>query len=276
VTEEIHMTLKVNIPAIAAACALICAGGCKSSQTSTFPNHGVDFPRQNPAQRAFTPNYSNLPQADRNVPDSQFVELDSGYKTGALFYALSGLPPDYEKLAIAESQDYRSTSDAFRRRDLMQALKPQIDQQIQAYKDPRNRYFTARVGNGLPLGHYDFKSNSFPLTQDLSSGTYHYFNDAAYYSYAFTNGNAFQRFPLADEQKAKDVEDLVTKGLTYQGDAVAHMFAQGADPANNRVLMQIVRMVLHGPGQSEVGSYVGNPNAVATAPTGTVPYKFSQ
>jgi hypothetical protein len=249
------MTLKVNVPAIAAACALICATACKSSKPSTFPNPGLDFPRPNPAQSALTPNYSNLPQADRNVPDSQFVELNTGYQIGALFYALSGLPPDYEKLAMAASQEYRSTSDAFRKRDLMQALKPQIDQQIQAYKDPRNRYFTAKVGSGLPLGHYDFKTSSFPFTQDLSPDTYHFFSDAGFYSFAFTNGSAFQTFPLADEQKAKDVEDQVTKGLTYQGDAVAYMFAQGVERANNRVLMQIVRMVLHGPGQSEVGRY---------------------
>ena len=34
---------------------------------------------------------------------------------------------------------------------------------------------------------------------------------------------------------------------------VGYMFAQGADTVNNRVLMQIIRLVLHGPGQSEVG-----------------------
>ena len=250
------MTVNISgaaVAVVAAACALICAAGCSSPKSSLLPPGGLDFPRPNPSAPA--PNYSNLPKADSDVPDSQFVELDSGYRTGALFYALSGLPPDYEKLAMAASQDYRSTSDAFRKRDLLQALKPQIDQQMQAYKDPRNRYFTSKVANGMPIGHYDFKTSSFPFAQDLSSGTYHYFNDAPYYSYAFTNGGAFQRFPLTDEQKAKDIEDLVTKGLIYQGDAVAYMFAQGADTANNRVLMQIVRMILHGPGQSEVARY---------------------
>jgi hypothetical protein len=252
------MKLKVNsaaVAVVAAACALLCAAGCSSPKSSLLPPGGLDNPRQNPASSAPAANFSNLPKADPNVPDAQFVELDSGYHTGALFYSLSGLPPDYEKLAMAASQDYRTTADAFRKRDLLQALKPQIDQQIQAFKDPRNRYFTATVANGLPLGHYDFKTNSFPVTQDLSPGSYHYFNDAPYYSFAFTNGSAFQKFPLSDEQKAKDIEDLVTKGLIYQGDAVAYMFAQGADTANNRVLMQIVRIVLHGPTHTEVGRY---------------------
>jgi hypothetical protein len=33
------------------------------------------------------------------------------------------------------------------------------------------------------------------------------------------------------------------------------MFAQGADTANRRVQMQIVRMVLTGPGQTEVARH---------------------
>jgi hypothetical protein len=257
------------------ACAVLC--GCGSSPKSTIlPTLAPDIRRPSAAPGVAAANYSNLPKADTGAPDTQYVELDSGYRTGALFYSLSEMPPDYEKLAVAASQEYRSTSDAFRKRDLMQALKPQIDQRIQSYKDPRNRYFTAKISNGLPLGHYDFKSSSFPFTQDLSSATYHYFNDASYFSYAFTNGSAFQRFPLSEEQKAKEIEDLVTKGLAYQGDAIVYMFAQGADTANNRVLMQIVRMVLHGPGQSEVGRYEGNPNSVGGGPSGNEPIHFKE
>ena len=216
------MTLKLNGPAVAivfTVCALICAAGCRSSPKSTiFPNPGLDFPTKNAAPSVLGPNFSNLPKADPNVPDAQFVELNGGYQMGALFYALSGSPPDYEKLAMAASQEYRSTADGFRKRDIVQALKPQIDQQIQAYKDTRHHYFTAKVGNGagvsdgglLSLRHYDFKTKSFPLTQDMSPNTYHYFNDAPFYSYAFTNGSGFQTFPLSDEQKAKEIEDLLT------------------------------------------------------------------
>ncbi len=271
------MTAKVSGAAVAiivAASTLIFTVGCNSKKSSILPPGGLGNPWPKPASSSA--NYSKLPKADSNVPDSQFVELDSGYHTGALLYALENLPPNYEQLAMAASQEYRSTSDAFRKRDLMQALNPQIDQQILAYKDPRNRYFTFRLGNGMPLGHYDFKTKSFPFTQDLSSSIYRYFNDAPNYSFTFTNGNAFQRYPVADEQKAKDIEDMVTKGLIYQGDAVAYMFAQGADPANNRVLMQIVRMALRGPGQSEVGRYEASPNSMGDAPTGTPPIHFNE
>jgi hypothetical protein len=261
------MTLKLNGPAVAivfTVCALICAAGCRSSPKSTiFPNPGLDVPTKNAAPSVPGPNFSNLPKADPNVPDAQFVELNGGYQMGALFYALSGSPPDYEKLAMAASQEYRSTADGFRKRDIVQALKPQIDQQIQAYKDTRHHYFTAKVGNGagvsdgglLSLRHYDFKTKSFPLTQDMSPNTYHYFNDAPFYSYAFTNGSGFQTFPLSDEQKAKEIEDLLTKIRISDGYLTAYMFAQGADTANRRVQMQIVRMVLTGPGQTEVARH---------------------
>ena len=145
-----------------------------------LPNPGRDRPAVQPqaSPGAELANYSNLPKADANVPDAQFVELNSGYQIGALFYALSsGSPPDYEQLSMAVSHEYRSTDDTFRKRDLMQGLKPQIDQQIQAYKDKRNRYFTAKVGSYLSAGnllvlkHYDFKTNSFPLAQDMSPNT---------------------------------------------------------------------------------------------------------
>jgi len=269
------MTVKLRGAAavVAATCALICVVGCSSSKP-TMPLIPSSYPGA--AGRPQAANFSNLPQAESNVPDAQFVELKSGDQIGALFYALSNTPPNYEQLAMAASQEYRSTSDAFRRRDLMQALQPQIDQQILAYKDPRNCYFAAKINNGLPLGHYDFKTSSFPFTQDLSPSTYRYFNDASNWTYAFTNGGGFQRFPLSDEQKAKDIEELITKGLAWQGDAVAYMFAQGADKANNRVLMQIVSMVLHGPGQSEVGRYEAGPNSIGNPPTASAPYKFNQ
>jgi hypothetical protein len=95
-----------------AACALIFTAGCSSSPKSTlFPNPGPYNPRQTPASSAAV-TFSNLPKADPNVPDTQFVELNSGDQTGAVFYALSGLPPDYEKLATAASQGYRSTAEA--------------------------------------------------------------------------------------------------------------------------------------------------------------------
>jgi len=254
------MKRKVSVPVVAVACTLIYAAGCSSSKPGIGTNPGVTAEPYNPKQAPVpsSANFSNLPKADANVPDAQFVELNSGYQIGALFYALSsGSLPDYEKLSMAVSPEYRSTADTFRKRDLMQGLKPQIDQQIQAYKDKRNRYFTAKVGgylsagNLLVLKHYDFKTNSFPLAQDMSPNTYYSFSDTPFYSYIFTNGSGFQQFPLRDEQKAREIEDLLTKNQIAQGYVTAYMFAQGADAANRRVQMQIVRMVLTGPGHNE-------------------------
>ena len=197
---------------------------------------------------------ANEPQADPNFPDAQYTPLDSGYQVAELFYALSGMPPNYEALATAASQDFRSTNDEFRKRDILQTLMPKINQQILVFKNARARYFTTQVARGLLLGHYDFNSASFPFRQGLTSDSYHYFNDASNYTFSFTNGGAFEKFPVKDEQRAKQIEALITTGQ-LDAQAVGYVFAQSADPARNRVEFQIVKMALYGPEHRELGRY---------------------
>lgn len=198
---------------------------------------------------------NGLPKGDQNTQESQFVELNSGYQLATLFYSLSEMPPDYESLAAAASAEYRSTSDEFRKRDLMQALRPKIDAQIAQYKDPHNRYFRIVIANSLPLGHYDFNSRSFPVTTELDPDRYLYFNDASKYSVSYSNGSAFKKFPVPDEQRAKEIESLITNGQTWNGRATAYLFLQAADTADNRVNAQILHVVLEQSGHREVGRY---------------------
>ena len=256
----------LSMRALATACvgmAVICSAGCthdsKASETQTLKGAGnpqapfATGPFGQAAAPAAAPvdTAANLPKADRNVPEDKYVHLDSGYQVATLFYALSGMPPDYEALARAASQEYRSTNDEFRKRDLIEALKPQINQQIALYRDPQRRYFTATISQGLQLGHYDFKTSAFPFQQDLSQNSYHYFNDANGYTFSFTNGTGFEQVPVTDEGRAKEIESLVTH---YQlgGEVGGYVCAQGADTAHNRVEMQIVRMVLYGPQHREI------------------------
>jgi len=198
---------------------------------------------------------NSLAKGDPNTPDSQFVELNSGYQLATLFYSLSGMPPDYEALTAAASEEYRSTSDEFRKRDLMQAMRPKIDAQLASYKDPRNRYLRIVIANSLPLGHYDFNSRSFPLTTELDPDHYLYFNDASKYSVSYSNGSSFQKYPVSDEQRAKELEGLVTKNQTWGGSATAYLFMQAADTSNNRVDAQILHVVLEQSGHREIGRY---------------------
>jgi len=195
-----------------------------------------------------------LPHADPGVPDSKYARLDSGYQLAALFYALSAMPPDYDVLAAAASQEYRTTSDEFRKRDLLQALQVKIDQDIASYKDPQNRYITMQDA-GLPIQHYDFKTSSFPVNLNIGPGAFNYFNDSPRYKLAYNNGDQFQSFPVADQERAKQIESWVTKGELWGGESTFYVFVQEADTTNNTVKGQIVRVVLADRKHGEIARY---------------------
>lgn len=195
-----------------------------------------------------------FPHGDPNVSDAQYTDLKSGYQLAALFYSLSSMPPDYEALASADSEEYRSASDQFRKRELMQALRPKIDAQLAAFKDPHNRYFRIVVSHSVPLGHYDFNSRSFPLNAQLDPDSYTYFNDAPNFKIAYSNGRTYEKFPVADEQRAKEIEAMVTKYETSNGITTAYLFVQGADTGNTQVTAQIMHVVLE-QGHRELGRY---------------------
>lgn len=237
-----------------ALCALLLVAntGCKSKKKAA--KFAIPSDSASSSAAPAVP-MANLPQGDSSVPDSQYVELNSGYQLGTLYYSLAGMPPDYDALAEAASKEYRVASDQFRKRDLMQALRPKIDAQLAAYQQPANRYLKVEIANELPLQHYDFGTHSFPLTVDLSSDRYLYFNDASKFSVTYTNGKDFERYPVADEQRAKEIEDLITKGKRWTGHATAYLFIQAADTTKNQVSAQIMRIVLEKDGHQELGRY---------------------
>lgn len=196
-----------------------------------------------------------LPHANSSTPDSQYTALDSGYQIATLFYALSGMPPDYEALASAASEEYRASRDEFRKRDLMQALRPKMDQQIAAYKDPENRYFRTDNPTGASVQHYDFKTSSFPVTLGLGPQMYTYFRDAPQYKLGYNNGNDFLRFAVADERRAKDIEAMVANGQAQYCESIFYLFIQEADVANNKVNAQVVRVALNDRTHAEIARF---------------------
>lgn len=200
---------------------------------------------QDAAHTAELNRLKDLPHGDPNVPDGQYVQLNSGYQLAGLFYALSGMPPDYEALAAAASEEYRTNGDQFRKRDLMQVLRPKMDQQIAAYKDPKHRYFTTDNPSGAVVQHYDFKTSSFPVVLGLGPQIYTYFNDAPNYKLGYNNGNDFLRFNVPDEHRAKDIETMVANHELEYCESVFYLFVQEADPATNEVKAQVVRVVLN-------------------------------
>lgn len=180
-----------------------------------------------------------LPQPDPNKPLTAYNELDSGNQIMFLYVAASKLPPDYEKLAQSYSQEYRQSNDSFRKNDLLQAIKPQLDQRISlAAADP---YGWMQVDDAQ-LGGYDFQRKGFPVGE-FEDGRYRYFNDAYDYRLGWSNHAQLAFLPVADEALARQIEAMRT-AYGNQPRLKVYFFAQAADLGNQRVNALVTRVQL--------------------------------
>lgn len=182
---------------------------------------------------------ANLPQADKSTPLEQYTKLDSDHQLMFAYYAFSGLPIDYEKIAANYSQEYRNTSDTFKKNDILTALKPRIDAEMTKIKT--QRYF--KIDNDTNLGHYDTAKKSFAINDAFIRGdSYLYFNNNNDYKIGITNGDQFGELKVADENLARSIEKMVSDraGLGMQ----LYIFAQDVDPSDAKVKFQIVKIKL--------------------------------
>lgn len=179
----------------------------------------------------------SLPQPDAAKPLAAYTELESGNQIMFLYVAASKLPPDYTKLASAYSKEFRDTSDAFRQNDLLQAIKPQLEQKIaQASADP---YGWMEVDDAR-LGAYDFERKGFPVGE-FEDGRYRYFNDAYDYKIGWANYSQLAFAPVADEAIARQLESMRT-GYSNTPRLKIYFFAQSADLDNERVNALVTRV----------------------------------
>lgn len=228
---------------LAACLAVVALTACGSKEEAAVKAAAEKVPQ--PISTSAQPRAA-LPSADRSVPLEQY-QARTRDLSDWLYFALSAQPIDYEKVAWVMSGEYRAASDAFKKKDLMDALKPQIDAKLaEVRKSGRYLYVDFAPGT-VSLGHYDLPTKSFPI-----SGL-----DAA--SMRLTNGNAFQALPMLDENKAREVEAAISKGVAYnisdsEGSlavpgrfptiARLYVFAQGVGPDGGALQYQIVKLVM--------------------------------
>jgi hypothetical protein len=187
-----------------------------------------------------------LPKANADTPLDQYIKITSGNQLMFMYYGLSNMPIDYEKIAQAYSREYNSTNDAFKQKDILNALKPRVDSEIAKVKDMR--YFI--VDYDANLASYDFNSKAFPINNPIGDGSVGYYYDNQRYQYAFTNGDGFKMLQVADEAKARQIESFSKK---YQHmKLIIYAFAQDADPSNMAIQAQIVKIKLLDPSGGEL------------------------
>lgn len=238
------------LPALIAALVL---GACSSGHAPGMPAGSSNAPQatdgshaspQGGAQAA-TSNAlpSNLPRPDGNMPDSSYVTVTSGNQLMFLYTALSGLPPDWDAMARNYSSDYARANDAFRKHDLLSALKPRMQAAIADAK--AHPYIIWNAGDP-GLSAYDFTRKGFPVgTGQIDPSGYVYVSDNSSYHLGFTNGSSFQFLPVPDENVAKRIEQLRASYTNMSLRVFA--FAQSADPSNDTVKAVITKVQLLGP-----------------------------
>ncbi|MCA7889048.1 hypothetical protein LGM58_38365 [Burkholderia contaminans] len=184
-----------------------------------------------------------LPQADASMPLDHYLKVDDAGQQLALFYAVSGEPVDYEKAAEAISLDYRNTTDVFKRKALLGQIKPKIDAQVAAFKN--NRYVMLSWGTGQ-LGHYDMAGQFFPVNGlPMRNGDHFWFNGGMDHPLMITNGEKFEKFPVADQTKAQQIEADISHYTNPMLGANFYLFAQGVDLQTNSVKLQLVQLGLN-------------------------------
>lgn len=229
-------TLRLSLTTLAAATILAACG-----KDDTLTEHGPESTGALAAavkQAEETSRQDAVPKADPAKPLSTYPEVKSGQQVMFLYVAASKLPPDFEKLAENFSREYRQSNDAFRKNDLLQALKPQLEQGIaQAAENP---YGWVELSDA-DLQTYDFTRKGFTVGEFTSSGRYRYFNDASGYRYTWANGEQVAFAPVEDEAIARELEAMRSKWNATPRLKV-YFYAQSADLNSSMVNAVVTRV----------------------------------
>lgn len=185
---------------------------------------------------------ASLPKGNPDTPLEQFVNLESGKQLMFMYYALSNMPPDFDKIAEFYSDDYRRTNDGFKKQDILKAIQPRLEQELANAKT--NRYF--RDEQDLQVGPYDFEKKAFPLS-GFDEGAYRYFYDLGEYKYSYTNSEKLKMLAIPDDSVARKIEEMRSKYEKIR--IVIYAYAQDVDLDEKTVKSQILKFkILDGRG----------------------------
>ncbi len=214
--------------------------GCAEKQPTAATPQAVT-----PAAQPQEPAAPGLATADSSVPLDRYQPLTSD-RVLYLAVALSTAPVIYDQLAMNESAEYMKTSDTFRRKELLDILRPQIDAKIaEAKLNGRYVYIDLPPGK-ISLGHYNLDKEAFPV------------NGLTTTNFRLSNMAQFQWLSLPEGQ-AREIEAALSKGIAYKINenesslgapgsfptvSRVYVFAQGAGADGRGVTYQIVKMVL--------------------------------
>ncbi len=218
-------------------CASAVLLGCSKNEQSNTPISLNDATSPTLAKKAVEEHKAEAaPKANKALPLEKYQEINSGKQLLFTYLGISAMPVDYEKIANSISGEYRSQSDEFKKRDILNALKPGVDKEISKAKD--GRYFYMDFDGKLEK--YDFNTKSFIISDLTESGSYRYFYDLSEYKLSFINNADFNKMTVLDENQARSIESLRSK---YQGIKVrVYFFAADTKLGESTVLGEITKI----------------------------------
>ena len=186
---------------------------------------------------------ARLQKGDSSTPLTSYRKIDSGNQVMFLYLGLLNLPIDYEKVVESYSNEYRRTNDSFKKKDILTALQPKIDQEISQAKAAR--YLLLESKDSSLLERYDFNKKSFAVKEFADNDRYTYYYDNNQYTLAKTNATQFSTLSVPDEAKARVIEGYLSKYTALRTET--YVYAQDADPSNSRVKLEIMKFRLLSP-----------------------------
>lgn len=173
--------------------------------------------------------------------ESDYLALSDQAGLLALYYAQSGQPIPYDAFAELLSEQYRNTSNSFKRQALLETLSPQIDALVaQRQAKP---CFTLKVR--LQLGHFDLQQRQFPLS-GLEADTQFAFLPGGV---AITQASPpIRAYRPHDEAMAHRIEEHISQnGAAYAYPATTWWCSSGVTQQQGRKLLQarLLRIQIH-------------------------------
>lgn len=225
---------------LAASLSVLLLAGCGDKQPTAAAPQAATTVTQ--SQEPAVPKLAN---ADPSAPLDRYLPLTSDSQL-YLAVALSTAPVNYDLLAMNESAEYMKTSDTFKRKELLDALRPQLDAKLaEAKQNGRYAYIDLPPGK-INLGHYNLDKKAFPLNGLMGANL------------RLSNMEQFQWLSLPEGQ-AREVEGALSKGIAVKiNEHVSelgvpgrfptvsrlYVFAQGPGPDGRGVTYQVTKIVM--------------------------------
>lgn len=135
------------------------------------------------------------------TPASEYEILETGEQAAYLYYAIANIPTDHDAIAQKLSSKYRFSMDGFEKKEILNSLKPAIDENINAYKEKPIGYIRASA----ELGPYDFDRKGFVIGAVGTESTYYSFDN---YKVQFKNSGQVNFIEVNDETIARELESM--------------------------------------------------------------------